>query len=854
MIEERNGKIVTFYSYKGGTGRSMLLANVAWILASHRKRVLMVDWDLEAPGLHRYFHPFIGDKYLASSLGLVDWVLDYQRAVSAVDLEAKEVPAELLERHADLSPYFISIDSSDLVKGTLGALHLLPAGRQDAGYPGRFSDLDFRGLYSGLDGFRLFELVKAKMKAQYDYVLIDSRTGVGDTSSICTLQMPDAVVVCFTLNSQSTLGASSIARAVFADRKLSAAADPKSGQAELTILPVPTRIERSEKQKLEQARRKAYQAFDGFPTGLVGRDLERYWRSVEVPYEAYYAYEEVLAVLADQPGDITSVLASAERLTRYVAGPEHQELVRMPEERRLLALAKYSESGEKPVSAAERAERVYSGLSAEQELAARELFLWFVALGTEDFPFARPLAQSVASRADLAGVRDLFFAEGILVMSQQSPESAKVYELADPSLVKSWSRIVDWIKEDLPFRHWLQDFGPTAKAWHAEANAALLLDGKALEAASGWAERFPLRLNAQESEFLAASKRRAKVRRWTAPVRNLIAAPWYKQALIYSGVVALGFAIYLGVIWGKRLNAKRAVSTTEKAQQDANQSYNDGLQKYNNEDFSGAIAAFDTALKYDPKYESALLKRGAAYRFLAEYAARADKDKKQANLNAALLDLNRAVALNGGAEEYLERGWTYFDLLNYGMAATDFKQALSLFPDYPEAHRALAWTYNMQGRYAACISEADAAIKIRPNYDDGLYVKGYCLGSQGNPSDHEEAVDIFKKVLAVNATYTDAYVQLGWEYNHLKQYDNAIKALNNAIQLYQSNKKDPSLAYDYRGDSFVGKGQYKEAIPDFQKAIALGATNTKSLNDRITDAQKKLAGQTTGNAANPPGK
>ena len=33
------GRITTFYSYKGGTGRSMLLANVAWILASAGKRV-----------------------------------------------------------------------------------------------------------------------------------------------------------------------------------------------------------------------------------------------------------------------------------------------------------------------------------------------------------------------------------------------------------------------------------------------------------------------------------------------------------------------------------------------------------------------------------------------------------------------------------------------------------------------------------------------------------------------------------------------------------------------------------------------------------------------------------------------
>ena len=51
MKTDRKGRIITFYSYKGGTGRTMALANVGWILASSGKRVLLVDWDLEAPGL-----------------------------------------------------------------------------------------------------------------------------------------------------------------------------------------------------------------------------------------------------------------------------------------------------------------------------------------------------------------------------------------------------------------------------------------------------------------------------------------------------------------------------------------------------------------------------------------------------------------------------------------------------------------------------------------------------------------------------------------------------------------------------------------------------------------------------------
>ena len=47
--------VYTFYSYKGGVGRSMALANVAALLARAGHRVLAIDWDLEAPGLERYF-------------------------------------------------------------------------------------------------------------------------------------------------------------------------------------------------------------------------------------------------------------------------------------------------------------------------------------------------------------------------------------------------------------------------------------------------------------------------------------------------------------------------------------------------------------------------------------------------------------------------------------------------------------------------------------------------------------------------------------------------------------------------------------------------------------------------------
>jgi MinD-like ATPase involved in chromosome partitioning or flagellar assembly len=75
----KSAKIITFYSYKGGTGRSMAVSTVAWILASNGYDVLLIDWDLEAPGLHRYLRPFLVDPELTSSPGVIDFVWDAAR-------------------------------------------------------------------------------------------------------------------------------------------------------------------------------------------------------------------------------------------------------------------------------------------------------------------------------------------------------------------------------------------------------------------------------------------------------------------------------------------------------------------------------------------------------------------------------------------------------------------------------------------------------------------------------------------------------------------------------------------------------------------------------------------------------
>ncbi|MCJ7630864.1 AAA family ATPase, partial [Candidatus Bathyarchaeota archaeon] len=50
---------ITFYSYKGGVGRTLALANVAMYLTRFGQKVCIMDFDLEAPGLHYKFPQFL---------------------------------------------------------------------------------------------------------------------------------------------------------------------------------------------------------------------------------------------------------------------------------------------------------------------------------------------------------------------------------------------------------------------------------------------------------------------------------------------------------------------------------------------------------------------------------------------------------------------------------------------------------------------------------------------------------------------------------------------------------------------------------------------------------------------------
>jgi MinD-like ATPase involved in chromosome partitioning or flagellar assembly len=205
--------VTTFYSYKGGVGRTLALANVATHLVRRGRRVLLIDFDLEAPGLDT-FALFRPDK---PTPGIVEYVSHYLAFHETADvsdytyevtLPNRELDQTAHERNGLISPELNREDLSTDEPKDAGRLWVMPAGRRDQSYSKLLQDIDWGVLYAEHSGYLMFEDLKEQWRDTFnpDYVLIDSRTGHTDVGGICTRHLPDAVALLFFPNEQNLRG------------------------------------------------------------------------------------------------------------------------------------------------------------------------------------------------------------------------------------------------------------------------------------------------------------------------------------------------------------------------------------------------------------------------------------------------------------------------------------------------------------------------------------------------------------------------------------------------------------------------------------------------------------------------
>jgi tetratricopeptide (TPR) repeat protein len=280
---------VTFYSYKGGVGRTMALLNTAFRLSRSGKRVFILDFDLEAPGVDAFKLLSINEP----RPGVVEYI-------SAFTDKGEIPPINDFVAEAHL--------------GASTPVYVMSAGKKDRDYRIQLSRMDWKYFYKQKNGFLFVENLKGAIQKTYepDYLLVDSRTGLTDISGICTLQVPDLVVLLFNLNNQNLEGISSIYESIVKNKV------NKDIRTLFVASPVPDVSEYAsfKRERLEYARK---------AVGVVPKIL--------IPYDPVLAFEELI-VSGDE---VSSSLARAyDQLTHEIVLSNRNDVTTLLQEARTL--------------------------------------------------------------------------------------------------------------------------------------------------------------------------------------------------------------------------------------------------------------------------------------------------------------------------------------------------------------------------------------------------------------------------------------------------------------------------------------------------------------------------------------
>lgn len=192
-------KTITFYSYKGGVGRSLTLSNIAMRLADLGKKVCIIDFDLEAPGLHLKFNKHINQ--LEIKKGIVEYISEFQN---------KNFIPQNINKYATEVNYL----------GTLnGSIKLIPAGNIYSNeYWKNLSSINWKDLFYSDENngvnllLHLKELIRRDLNP--DFILIDSRTGITDISGIAMTLLADSVVTLAANNEENISGTARIIKSL----------------------------------------------------------------------------------------------------------------------------------------------------------------------------------------------------------------------------------------------------------------------------------------------------------------------------------------------------------------------------------------------------------------------------------------------------------------------------------------------------------------------------------------------------------------------------------------------------------------------------------------------------------------
>ncbi|MBI3773666.1 MAG: tetratricopeptide repeat protein [Gammaproteobacteria bacterium] len=214
--------------------------------------------------------------------------------------------------------------------------------------------------------------------------------------------------------------------------------------------------------------------------------------------------------------------------------------------------------------------------------------------------------------------------------------------------------------------------------------------------------------------------------------------------------------------------------------------------------YEEALACYDKVLLLNPGYADAYNNRGNVLRELRR-------------LDEALASYRRAIELNTNfAEAYHNQGNVLLDLRRHEEALVSFNQAIALAPNNAHAYnsRGLVLLEVLERRDDA-VHDFRRAVSIDPDYVEAHYNLGNALKEMRC---FEEAKAAFDKAIALNPRFTDAYYSRGVLLSEQQKFEEALSSFNQVVSI----QPDHARAHYNIGILNLLLGKFTEGWPEYE--------------------------------------
>ena len=195
------------------------------------------------------------------------------------------------------------------------------------------------------------------------------------------------------------------------------------------------------------------------------------------------------------------------------------------------------------------------------------------------------------------------------------------------------------------------------------------------------------------------------------------------------------------------------------------------------------------------------------------------------------------------AETLFNRGEEYLQSKNYTEAIKQFEKAVSLKPEWAEAHFKLGMAHSSvppldkdrPAHIQAAIKAFEAAIRLRPNWAEAHNELGLRIMSSGS---YDDAIDAFKQAIRYKPEFAEAHKNLAIPYLYTGRFKEGIEQLNESIRI----KPDLASAHKLLGSAYLAMDKRDEAMQVYNVLKPLDAEMANFLLAAIQRPEKFVFG------------